>query len=189
MNSSREHPLRAFEKLFKCPALRAIFVGKCPAPRSFCGGQMPGPPVHPINIQSYWLPYFNKHNCFSAIELHKTGHELSHFDWKTTKQMVLLPYRSFMVDKCSSTPKWLLETLDSERRRKWRQDVTKQVCCCLQMPGEGSRDTINCQMPVLRDSSWNKCPGFAPGGGGSSRLELTRTWFLLLSFEMWEHFF
>ena len=34
---------------------------------------MPGPPVHPINnIQSYWLPYFNKHNCFSPIELHKT---------------------------------------------------------------------------------------------------------------------
>ena len=68
------------KKLFKCPALRAIFVGKCPAPLSFCGGQMPDPPVHPINIQSYWLPYFNKHNCFSSIELHKTGHEMSHFD-------------------------------------------------------------------------------------------------------------
>ena len=50
------------KKLFKCPVLRAIFVGKCPPPRSFCGGQMPGPPVRAINIQSYWLPYFNKHN-------------------------------------------------------------------------------------------------------------------------------
>ena len=37
---------------------------------------MPGPPVHPINIQSYWLSYFNKHNCFSSIELRKTGHEM-----------------------------------------------------------------------------------------------------------------
>ena len=59
VNSSREHPTPskspgiawAFEeKIFKCPALRAIFVGKCPTPRSYCGGQMPGPPVHPINI-------------------------------------------------------------------------------------------------------------------------------------------
>ena len=58
---NREHPPPAnpghLKKLFKCPAMRAIFVGKCPTPRSFCGGQMPGPPVHPINIQSYWLPY------------------------------------------------------------------------------------------------------------------------------------
>ena len=91
------------KRLFKCPALRAIFVGKCPAPRSFCGGQMPGPPVHPINIKSYWLPYFNKQSCFSSIELHKTGYEMSHFDWKTTKQMVLLLFWSFMVDKCSSS--------------------------------------------------------------------------------------
>ena len=33
------------------------------------------------------------------------------------------------------------------------------VCKC----PEG-RDTINCQMPGPRDSSWNKCPGFARGG-------------------------
>ena len=67
-----------------------------------------------------------------------------------------------MVDKCSSPTASLLETLDSERRRKWRQDVTKPVFCCLQMPG--GRDTINCQMPTPRDSSCNKCPGFAQGG-------------------------
>ena len=48
-----------------------FLLANAPIPRSFCGGQMPGPPVHPINIQSYWLPYFNKHNCFSSIELHK----------------------------------------------------------------------------------------------------------------------
>ena len=39
----------------------------------------------------------------------------------------------------------------------------------------GGRDTINYQMPGPRDSSCNKCPGFAGGGGGCSRLELTRT--------------
>ena len=48
----RSYP-RPLKKLFKCPALRAIFVGKCPAPRSYYDGQMPGPPVHPINIQNY----------------------------------------------------------------------------------------------------------------------------------------
>ena len=48
----RTYP-RPLKKLFKCPALRAIFVGKCPAPRSYYDGQMPSPPVHPINIQNY----------------------------------------------------------------------------------------------------------------------------------------
>ena len=51
--SAASIPPGHLKKLFKCPALRAIFVGKCPADRSFCGGQMPGPPVHPINIQNY----------------------------------------------------------------------------------------------------------------------------------------
>ena len=61
-----------------------------------------------------------------------------------------------MVDKCSSAaPKcrdsaWLFETLDSERRRKWRQDVTKQVFGCLQMPGgPGYYQLPNAQLPGL----------------------------------------
>ena len=64
VNSSREHHPpganpRAYpghlKKMFKCPALRAIFVGKCPAPHSYYDGQVPGPPVHPFNtgIQNY----------------------------------------------------------------------------------------------------------------------------------------
>ena len=62
INSSREHhpPGQTpgvypghLKKLFKCPALRAIFVGKCPVSRSYYDGQMSGPPVHPINIQNY----------------------------------------------------------------------------------------------------------------------------------------
>ena len=146
VNSSREHPPPKqtplaypghLKKLFKCPALQAIFVGKCPARHSFCGGQMPSPPVHPINIKSYWLPYFNKHNCFSSIECIK---QVTKWGTSTEKRQSKWFYcfytcRSFIVNKCSlSTPKWLLETLDSECCRKWWQDVTKQVCCCLQMP-------------------------------------------------------
>ena len=66
---------RAFEKIVQMPGPAGNFCWQM-----CCGGQMPGTPVHPINIQSYWLPYFNKHNCFSSIELHKTGHKMSHFN-------------------------------------------------------------------------------------------------------------
>ena len=41
------------EKLVKCSALWANFVGKCPVLHSYYDGQMPGPPVHPTNIQKY----------------------------------------------------------------------------------------------------------------------------------------
>ena len=82
-----------------------------------------------------------------------------------------------MVDKCSSPTASLLETLDSERRRKWRQDVTKPVFCCLQIPGV--QDTINCQMPAPGTHPATNAQGL-PRGDGCSRLELTRTLFLLL---------
>ena len=38
---------------------------------------MPIPPVHPINIQEILVAIFNKHNCLSSVELHKTGHEMN----------------------------------------------------------------------------------------------------------------
>ena len=69
-----------------------------------------------------------------------------------------------MVDECSPYSKMtVFETLDSERRRKWRHDVTSIVLFdnWLQMPG--GRDTINCQMSAPRDSSYIRCPGFARG--------------------------
>ena len=71
---------RAFEKFFSDarPCGQFLLANAPPPPRSFFGGQMPGPPVHPVNIQNYYLPYLNKHNCFSSIELHKTGHKMSH---------------------------------------------------------------------------------------------------------------
>ena len=52
----------------------------------------------------------------------------------------------------------VFETLDSERRRKWRHGMFRNkffvVCKC---PGG---DIINCQMPGPWDSSCIKCPGF-----------------------------
>ena len=57
----------------------------------------------------------------------------------------------------------VLESLDSERRRKWRQDVMKQDFCCLQMPGGPGQYLLPNSRP-LRDSSWIKYPGFARGG-------------------------
>ena len=61
--------------------------------------------------------------------------------------------------------------LDSERRRKCRQDV-KQFA-------NGQGDINNCQMPGPRDSSCIKRPGFARAK--CLRLELTRTLYYLLN--------
>ena len=157
VSSSHEHPPRAnprayprhLKKSLKCPALRAIFVGKCPATRSFCGGQMPGTPVHQIR------------SIYKIISCH------------ILKMFLLLLWSINALHLLQNDSAWLLETLDSERRRKWWKDVTKQVCCCLQKcPGD--RDIINCQMPgpgTHRETNARGLPG-----GGCSRLELTRTY-------------
>ena len=54
--------------------------------------------------------------------------------------------KPFTIDKCFTCFKMtVFKLLTSERRRKWRQDVTRQVlvvCKCLER-----RDTINLQMP------------------------------------------
>ena len=63
---------RVFEKIGEMPAQRAIFIGKCPAFRFYYDGKMPGPPVHQTNIQKYQMSFFNRHNCFGSIILHKT---------------------------------------------------------------------------------------------------------------------
>ena len=68
-----------------------------------------------------------------------------------------------MVNKCSSYSKMtVFETLDSERHRKWRHNITKQVIFVCKCPGV--RDTINCQIPGLRDSSWHQMHGVCRGG-------------------------
>ena len=82
------------------------------------------------------MPFFNQYNCCSSIERHNTGHEMRHSDHTTTKQIVLLLYGLYGRNALF-IPTWrCLRPLNSERHRKWRQDVTKQVLfCCLQMPG------------------------------------------------------
>ena len=65
----------------------------------------------------------------------------------------------------------VLETLDSERRGKWRQDVTEQVFFCLQMPGGSEHYLLpNARVPAL---IVDQMPGVYPGE--CSWLELTRT--------------
>ena len=64
------------KELVKCPAQRAIFVGKMPRPRSYYDGQMSGPLIHTKIL----VAIFNKHNCFVSIELYRIGHEMRHSD-------------------------------------------------------------------------------------------------------------
>ena len=84
-------------------------------------------------------------------------------------------YRSFIVDKCSSpTPKW--QCLTAWNPWLWApSEITTGFYETSLLLFTNARwgDTLYCQMPGPRDSSWNKCPGFARGG--CSRLELTRT--------------
>ena len=86
------------------------------------------------------LAIFIKHNCFSSIELHKTSYKMSHSDCKKDKGNGFIAFIGLLwsinaLHLLQNDSAWLLETLDSERCRKWRQDVTKQVFCCLQMTG------------------------------------------------------
>ena len=55
----------------------------------------------------------------------------------------------------------VFETLDSERRRKWRQYAIKQVFCFLEMPG-GALLNYKCPAPGTNRASNS-------GGGGDAR--------------------
>ena len=106
-NSSCEYPPGTWKKLVKCPTLWAIFVGKCPIPCSYYDGQMPG-------LQSIWpmyklfnLPFFNKHKCFTSIELHTK--QVTKWGTPSEQRQSKWFYcfnRSFKVDKYSFIPKW-----------------------------------------------------------------------------------
>ena len=167
---------RVFEKIVQIPGPAGNFCCQMPRPPFLLWWSNSRPPSPSDQYTKLLVAIFNKHNCFSSIELHKTGHEMSHSDSKKTKQMGFFAFIGLLwsinaLHLLQNDSAWLLETLDSERHRKWRQDVTKPDFCCLQMPG--GRDTMNCQMPGPWDSSCNKCPGFARGG--CSWLELTIT--------------
>ena len=150
-----------WKKIFKYPALRAIFVSKCPGhvPTMIIKCPTPSPSDRYTRL---FVALFNKRNCSGLIELHKTGHEISDCDWKQEKAISLIAFIGLLcsinaLHLLQNDSTWLLETLDSECRRKWRQDVTKQVFCCLQMPGRLG-------IWQLIDLSCNKCPGFTLGG-------------------------
>ena len=81
------------KKLVKCPALRANFsdwqISRPPFLLWWSNARPPSPSDQFTKIVV--AIFFNKHiKCFSSIELHKTGHEMSHSDSKKIKQMVLL---------------------------------------------------------------------------------------------------
>ena len=125
------------------------------------------PPSPSDQYTKLLVAIFNKHNCYGSIELHKTGHEMSHSDWKKDKANYLIAFIGLLwsinaLHLLQNDNAWLLETLDSERRRKMTTGYYETsffvVCKC-----PGGRDTINCQMPGPRNSSCNKCRGFARG--------------------------
>ena len=132
--------------------------------------------------------HFNKHNCFSSIELHKIGHEMSHSDWKKTKQMVLLLYRSFMVDKCSSpTPKWQCLTAWNPWLRAPSEMTTgcyeTSFCCCLQMPGR-TLLTAKCPAPgTHRKTNARGLPGGMQAVGIDSQI-----WIIAAQCPSWQRF-
>ena len=154
--------------MFKCPAPRAIFVGKCPAPPFLLWWSIARPPSVSDQYTKLLVAIFNKHNCFSSIELHKTGHETSHSDSKKGKANGFFAFIGLLwsinaLHLLQNDSAWLLETLDSERRRKWRQDVTKPDFCCLQMPGgPGHYELPNARPPGL---IVQQMPGVCPGWG------------------------
>ena len=72
---------RAFEKIVQMPGSAGNFCWQMHRPpfHLWWSNARPSSPSDQYT-KFFWLPYFNKHNCFSSIELHKTGHEMSHSD-------------------------------------------------------------------------------------------------------------
>ena len=103
----------------------------------------PSRSIYKVFAVSHILP---KHELFqlSRRTAVKTGHEMSHFDWKTTKQMVLLLSReqSYLwsinaVFSSLTFPKWaVLETLDSWAPSEMTVSsftVTESRLCCREL--------------------------------------------------------
>ena len=76
--ASPEH-IRAFEKNVQIPGSAEIFLSKCPGPVPTMIIKCPIPSPSDRYTRLF-VALFNKHNCFSSIELHKTGHEFGHCD-------------------------------------------------------------------------------------------------------------
>ena len=105
---------------------------------------MSGPSVHQTNIKT---------NCFSSIELYKTGHEMSHSCRTKTKQISI----SFMVEKCSSIYRRLMSTVGNEDRLIVNE---ANFLFFANARATGTPKTTKCPG---RDSSCIKYPGFTRG--------------------------
>ena len=195
VNSSCEHPPpgkplgipRVFEKIVQMTSPAGNFCLQMPHPPFVLWWSNARPPSLSGQHIKLFVAVFNKHNCFSSIELHKTGHKMSHFDWKKDKAngffvFVGLLWSINALHLLQNDNAWLLKTLDSERRQKWQQDVTKQVFCCVQMPGgPGHYQLPNARTPGL---IVQQLPRVSPAGG-CSRVELTHTLLWTVSENFW----
>ena len=157
VNSSREHPPgkpRAYPghlKNIQMPGPAGKFCWQIPGPPillwwSNARTSSPSDPATCKIISCHILINITvsaQKNCIKQVTKWVTPTEKRQSKW------FYCFYRSFMADKCSSsTPNDSVWLLDSERRWKWRPDVTRLrnkfvvVCKC-----PGGRDTINCKCP------------------------------------------
>ena len=79
-NSSREHPLPAFENTVQMPSPAGNFCWQINCSLFLLWWSNAWPPSLSNQYTKLLVAIFNKHNSFSSIELHKTGHEMNHCD-------------------------------------------------------------------------------------------------------------
>ena len=80
----------AFEKIVQMPGPAGNFCWQMPRPPFLLWWSNARSPSPSDQYTKLLVAIFNKHNCFSSVELYKTGHEMSHSDSKKAKQMVFL---------------------------------------------------------------------------------------------------
>ena len=127
-------------------------------------------PVQPTNIKIL-VAIFNKNNCF--IELHKTGHEMSHSDCKKDKANGFIAFISLLWSiNALLIPKWpclkllTLSVVGNEDRM-----LRNKIFAVCKFPGGGALLNSKCPAPETHRASnaW----GFP--GRGCWRLKLART--------------
>ena len=121
---------------------------------------------------------FTKHNCFSSImsiELHKTGHEMSHSDWKKDKANGSIAFIGLLwsinaLHLLQNGNAWLLETLNWAPSEMTKNYETSFFLFA-NARGAGTLSTATeCSAPgTHRATNARGLPG-----GVCSRLELTR---------------
>ena len=99
---------QALEKnLSNAPPCGQFLLANAPSSCSYYDGQMPGLQSIRLMYKIFNLPFFNKHKCFTSIELHtkQVTKWVTPSDQRQSKWFYCFN-RSFKVDKCSFIPKW-----------------------------------------------------------------------------------